>query len=182
MSAAADRIRAMKEKGTITPEQAEELLGALEAEEAAEAAGAQAEGPAGSAGAGPGSGPRAAAPDDEEEIRSGGRRRGRRRSGSFLDMEWVGDMVEGITSGIGSGLPPFTDWKGPGDNYRYEWDHRWSRRRGGNAENSSRVEQPEGESFEFQENRAVFSKLSGMRLVRSKIRDNSFSASTLRGA
>jgi len=178
MSAAADRIRAMQEKGTITPEQAEELLSAIAGEEET------AEGPA-AGGADPGIGaggePRVGAGPDGAEADWTRRRRGRRRSG-FLDMEWVGDMVDGITSGLGTGIPPLGEWKGPADSYRYEWDHRWSRRRGGNAENSSRVEQPEGESFEFQENRAVFSKLSGMRLVRSKVRDNAFSASTLRGA
>ena len=73
-------------------------------------------------------------------------------------------MVEGITSGLGAAADrgtPFRAWGGSSDDYRYEWDPRWGRRRGGNAENSSRVEQPEGESFEFQENRVVFSKLSG---------------------
>jgi uncharacterized protein YjbI with pentapeptide repeats len=156
-SKAADRIRAMREKGTITPEQAEELLGVI-SEETQEQ---------------PGPGER------------DGRHRGRRRSGAFLDMDWVGDMVDGITSGLGvtpdRGRPSWDSGRS-GDDYRYEWDPRWGRRRGGNAENSSRVEQPEGESFEFRENRVIFSKLSGMRLVRSKVRDNAFSASTLRGA
>ena len=118
--------------------------------------------------------------------RDDSRHRGRRRWRSFLDMEWVGDMVDGITSGLGVGTDfgpahPASDDRS-GDSYRYEWDPRWGRRRGGNAENSSRVEQPEGEAFEFQENRVVFSKVSGLHLVRAKIRDNSFSASTFRGA
>jgi len=100
-------------------------------------------------------------------------------------MEWVGDMVDGITSGLGVDMDvgranPVSDRSG--DNYRYEWDPRWGRRRGGNSENSSRVEQPEGEAYEFQENRVVFSKVAGLRLVRAKIRDNSFSASTFRDA
>jgi len=37
-----------------------------------------------------------------------------------------------------------------------------------------------GEQYEFRGNRVVFSRLSGMHLVRSKIKDNSFSASTFK--
>jgi uncharacterized protein YjbI with pentapeptide repeats len=174
-STAADRIRTMREKGTITQEQAEELLSALSESHAQDKGATAAE---------PGPGQRAPGPQaDPEGSPDGSRARGRRRSRGFLDMDWVGDMVDGITSGLDAGLGrahPGSDR--PGDNYRYEWDPRWGRRKGGNAENSSRVEQPEGEAFEFQENRVVFSKLSGLRLVRAKVRDNSFSASTLRGA
>ena len=100
-------------------------------------------------------------------------------------MEWVGDMVDGITTGLGVAagrVGAKGDGERSSDDYRYEWDPRWGRRRSGNAESSSRVEQPEGESFDFQENRVVFSKLTGMRLVRAKIRDNAFSASSFRGA
>ena len=178
MSAAADRIRAMRDKGTITPEQAEELLQALEEDQGGKGDTESTGAPAGDAG----SGPRTGSPGGAEDPGDTGRRhRGRRRSG-FLDMEWVGDMVDGITSGLGAGAAAWAEgeWKGPSDNYRYEWDHRWSRRRGGNAENSSRVEKPEGEQFEFQDNRAVFSKISGLHLVRAKVKDNAFSASTLR--
>jgi hypothetical protein len=146
-----DRIRAMKEKGTITQEQAEELLGAISEETPAE---------------------------QEEPAEQPDPHRGRRHSRAFFDMDWVGDMVDGITSGLGAA----SDRDRSSDEYRYEWDPRWGRRRGGNAESTSRVEQPEGESFEFQENRVIFSKLSGMHLVRSKVRDNAFSASTLRDA
>jgi uncharacterized protein YjbI with pentapeptide repeats len=163
-SKAADRIRAMKEKGTITEEQAEELLKAI-AEETAEPID-----------------DRSGAQPTPGEANSGGRRQ---RSRAFFEMDWVGDMVDGITSKLGafsSGDHFSGDWGHAGDDYRYEWDPRWGRRRGGNAKNSSRVEQPEGESFEFQENRVVFSKISGMRLVRAQVRDNAFSASTLRGA
>ncbi len=160
---AADRIRAMKEKGTITQEQAEELLGAI-----SEGKQEEKEDPAGGGEPGPGE--------------TYGRHRGGRRSRSFLEMDWVGDMVDGITSGLGVASGRDHDWGRSGDDYRYEWDPRWGRRRSGNAESSSRVEQPEGESFEFQENRVIFSKLSGMHLIRSKVRDNAFSASTLRGA
>ncbi|MGA2641019.1 MAG: pentapeptide repeat-containing protein [Spirochaetia bacterium] len=168
---AAERIRALKEKGTITQEQADELLGVISEEERNEE-----ENPVRG---GPGPGPEAA--DSDRYSRHGGRRHSR----SFLDMDWVGDMVDGITSGLGVAPDrdhPAGDWGRSSDDYRYEWDPRWGRRRGGNAENSSRVEQPEGESFEFQENRVIFSKLSGMRLVRAKVRDNAFSASTFRGA
>lgn len=181
MSAAADRIRAMREKGTITAEQADELLKALAEDEARQEPGTSAENArAGEpGGASASSGPRQDAGDEDRRSR-----RGRRRSGAFLDMDWVGDMVDGITSGLGAGAAEWAEgkWKGPADNYRYEWDHRWSRRRAGNAENSSRVERPEGEQFEFQDNRAVFSKIAGLHLVRSKVRDNSFSASTFKGA
>ncbi|MGO9309697.1 MAG: pentapeptide repeat-containing protein [Spirochaetia bacterium] len=162
---AADRIRAMQEKGTITQEQAEELLSAIAEEtreEQEDSAGGEASGPGETHG-----------------------HRGRRRSRGFLEMDWVGDMVEGITAGLGVATDrghPSAHPGGSSDDYRYEWDPRWGRRRSGNAESSSRVEQPEGESFEFQENRVIFSKLSGMRLVRAKVRDNAFSASTLRGA
>ena len=180
MSAAADRIRAMRDKGTITSEQADELLRALEEDQGgkgeAEGAGAEAKG----TGTGPGPG----STGDAEDWADARRRHHARRRSGFLDMEWVGDMVDGITSGLGAGAAAWSggEWKGPADNYRYEWDHRWSRRRGGNAENSSRVEQPEGEQFEFQDNRAVFSKISGLHLVRAKVRDNAFSASTFRDA
>jgi uncharacterized protein YjbI with pentapeptide repeats len=172
-STAADRIRAMKEKGTITEEQAEELLKALE-DETPEEEEPQGRGDEHSDGS------RSDASADERFSR----RRGPRH-GAFLGMEWVGDMVEGITSGLGvaadrAGIQ--ADGNRSRDDYRYEWDPRWGRQRGGNAESSSRVEQPEGESFDFQDNRVVFSKLSGMRLVRAKVRDNAFSASTLRGA
>ena len=80
-SKAADRIRAMKEKGTITDEQAAELLGAL-SEEAAEE-------------------PQTTETDRAHADEGPARGRGRRRSGAFLDMEWVGDMVDGITTGLG---------------------------------------------------------------------------------
>jgi uncharacterized protein YjbI with pentapeptide repeats len=195
---AAERIRAMLDKGTITKEQADELLNALAEAEADGGAADQAEGSpsdratgdAPQAGTPRVGGPETSGPresrDDSWGPRDDGRYRGRRRSRSFLDMDWVGDMVDGITSGLGVGTdagprPPASDDRS-GDNYRYEWDPRWGRRRGGNAENSSRVEQPEGEAFEFQENRVVFSKIAGLHLVRAKIRDNSFSASTFKGA
>ncbi len=192
-STAADRVRAMKENGTITEEQAEELLSALTeaSEDAAQGDGGQgdaAKAPGGSA-ADPDLGPRA----EPSESQGEGRPRGRRHSRTFFDMEWVGDMVDGITSSLGvnaesagSGDADFRRASAgsdrSGDNYRYEWDPRWGRHKGANAENSSRVEQPEGEAFEFRDNRVVFSKVSGLRLVRAKVRDNSFSASTLRGA
>jgi uncharacterized protein YjbI with pentapeptide repeats len=189
-SKAADRIRAMKDKGTITEEQAEELLAALpdepEDHEAGGSAAQNSEQTAGQTGrqgagdAGRDDRPRGDGPGDERFSR----RRGPRHA-AFLDMEWVGDMVEGITTGLGVAADHLGTPGGNSqsrDDYRYEWDPRWGRRRGGNAESSSRVEQPEGESFDFQDNRVVFSKLSGMRLVRAKVRDNSFSASTLRGA
>ena len=201
-STAADRIHAMLEKGTITQEQADELLNALSAStETASPTGDEGQ-ETGSAAAEDRSGERQAeAPrahgQGADEQRTGeswadpggswgdSRHRGRRRGRTFLDMEWVGDMVDGITSGLGVDMDvgpanPVSDRSG--DNYRYEWDPRWGRRRGGNSENSSRVEQPEGEAYEFQENRVVFSKVAGLRLVRAKIRDNSFSASTFRGA
>ena len=100
-------------------------------------------------------------------------------------MGWVDDMVDGITTGLG-----VSSDKGAWDpdpakyhyDYHFEWDSHKERRRSGNAQNSSRVDAPTGEAFEFEGNRIVFSKISGLLLVRSKVKDNSFSASTFRGA
>jgi len=176
---AADRIRSMQEKGTITAEQAEELLKALsenqEDEDAAEGQEANAE---------PVTGETADTQGKAEDDTAPGRR-GARRSRSFFDMEWVDDMVGGITSGLGISSDRGGWDSGTGKyayDYHYEWDPRRGGRRGGNAQDSSRVEAPEGESFEFRGNRVAFSKLSGMRYVRSRVKDNSFSASTFKDA
>jgi len=73
-------------------------------------------------------------------------------------MDWVNDMVDGITSGLGVHVQDKVrgavgDWsEGSGG--------RWS----ANGQNSSRIEQPEGEQYEFRGNRVVFSRLSGMHL------------------
>src|SRR5208283_1471116 len=171
---AADRVRSMQEKGTITAEQAEELLKALSEDPEDEP------GTAGQdSGVEAGSGETAEGQGKAEEDTAPGRR-GARRSRSFFDMEWVDDMVGGITSGLGISSDR-GDWD-PGTekyayDYHYEWDPRRGGRRGGNAQNSSRVEAPEGDSFEFRGNRVAFSKLSGMHYVRSRVKDNSFSAS-----
>jgi uncharacterized protein YjbI with pentapeptide repeats len=167
---AADRIRSMQEKGTLTPEQAEELLKAL-SEDAEGGPGAASEDPGVEAGGAETAG---AHEEPEGDVPPG--RHGRRRSRSFFDMEWVDDMVGGITSGLG-----ISPDRGDSD-YHYEWDPRRGGRRGGNAQDSSRVEAPEGDSFEFRGNRVAFSKLSGMRYVRSRVKDNSFSASTFKDA
>ena len=154
---AVDRIRAMQEKGTLTAEQAEELLKALgeEQEGAAHPEGDAAAGAAASApepnpepGDKAGAGTAAGADPFESYGRKG---RGRR---TFLDMEWVDDMVDGITSGLGVSAGS-RSW----DDDRSRRDSRRAARRGGNAQSSSRVDQPEGEDFEFQGNRVVFSKI-----------------------
>ncbi len=111
--AEAEKIRAMREKGTISEQQAEELLRVLDGQE--------------SIGQGPG----------EEADRPAYGRAGHRHG------------------------------------------RRW---RGGNTHDSSRVDQPEGEDFEFDGNRVSFSKLFELRLLRSRMIDNHFSASTLHGA
>ena len=144
-----EKIRAMQEKGTITKEQAEELLAALREEprgnEAADAERAEA-----------GAQARTASREDP------GDRGERRRRDRDRDWDWRRDWDR--------------DWR------RYArgpWDSTWWS--GGNAQNFSRVEQPEGESFEFKDNRVTFSKIRELRLVRSKVNDNSFSASSVHG-
>jgi len=176
---AADRIRSMQDKGTITAEQAEELMKALsedpEGEPGTEGNDAKAEADSGETAEARGEGEEDAAPG----------RPGARRSKSFFDMEWVDDMVGGITSGLGISSDRGDRDPGTGKyayDYHYEWDPRRGGRRGGNAQDSSRVEAPEGDSFEFRGNRVAFSKLSGMRYVRSRVKDNSFSASTFKDA
>ncbi len=182
---AADRIRSMQEKGTITAEQAEELLKALseDPEVETETAGQDRADEAGGPETAEGAETDGAHGEPEGDVPPG--RRGGRRSRSFFDMEWVDDMVSGITSGLGISSDR-GDWDPQTGkyayDYHYEWDPRRGGRRGGNAQDSSRVEAPEGESFEFRGNRVAFSKLSGMRYVRSRIKDNSFSASTFKDA
>ena len=180
----ADRIRSMQEKGILTPEQAEELLKALEGDEDVPGALEPPEPPVG-ASAQPQS------ESDKEWDDDDWGKRGRRRHRhtflpeGFLEMGWVDDMVDGITSGLGVRTSPGSPGAGAGnaENYRYDYRYDWGRKGGrwtANGESSSRVEQPEGEGYEFRGNRVVFSRSSGMHLVRSKLRDNSFSASTLK--
>jgi uncharacterized protein YjbI with pentapeptide repeats len=160
----------MREKGTITAQQEAELLKALEADDddetSAEARPAEETLPGGETN-----------PLGVEDPSATYGRKGRARSRSFLDMGWVEDMVDGITSGLG-----VTDtdrrWDEPGAS----WEPRRASRRGGNTQNGSRVDQPEGQDYEFQGNRVVFSKLLDLHLVRSRVKDNSFSASTIQGA
>ena len=160
----------MQEKGALTPEQAQEVLEALS--EDAEGTDAAAEGG--------GETTRAADVAEPERVKDEPRSgpHGHDDAGSFLDMGWVGDMVDGITSGLGIATD-HGDRRTGGDGHGYH--DRWSQGgRHGNYQNSSRVEQPEGEDFEFRDNKVVFSKIRGLRLMRAKVKDNYFSASTFR--
>ncbi|HVP18568.1 MAG TPA: hypothetical protein VMU36_06185, partial [Spirochaetia bacterium] len=111
-----EKIRAMQEKGTITKEQAEELLAALR--EQPERAPEQETPRAETSGEGA---PHGDTPHAEREER-----RGRRRWNRSGDWDWGWDW----------------DWARHAHRGDSTW---WS---GGNAQNFSRVEQPEGESFE----------------------------------
>jgi uncharacterized protein YjbI with pentapeptide repeats len=169
----------MQDKGVISAEQAEELLKALAGGSADPAENAPEEsGNTGAPGAqeGHAEGPQPAGAGGQDEEYRG--RRGRRRSGSFFDMGWVDDMVDGITSGLG-----VRERRGHRERdrgrYTYDYHYEWGSR---NAQNSSRVEQPEGEEYEFRGNRAIYSKISALHLIRSKVKDNSFSASSFRDA
>ena len=156
----AERIRALQEKGTINAEQADELLKALEE--------ASPEGdPI------PSSEEREAHREDARDFGDYENRRGRRLSRSFLDMDWVDGMVDGITSGLG-----VKDWDGSWDREGYRHAGQWD----ANSQRSSRIEQPQGEEFEFHENRMSFSKIEGLKMARSRMKHNSFSASTFRDA
>jgi uncharacterized protein YjbI with pentapeptide repeats len=162
-----EKIGAMREKGTITPEQAEELITALSGEDRAErdahdAAGAEAE------------------PGDEWD-------RHRFRSKRFHRGKWVPgwaeDMVGGIASGVREGLgrEEYDPVTGSYEyRYSYDWDpSRYWRRMGMNAQDVSRIERPEGESFEFQDNKFAFSRLRSIHLVRSTVKGNAFYAATV---
>jgi len=74
----------------------------------------------------------------------------------------------------------------PGGRFSHDYGYEWVRRHRGprsrNAQDSSFVEQPEGEEFEFEGNRVVHGKIIGMRLTRSKVKDNRFNASVFRDA
>jgi uncharacterized protein YjbI with pentapeptide repeats len=177
---AVERIREMRDKGMITAEQAEELLKALSGESSDQPEDTEEE--PGTTGPEPVNPPPPEENAGQDDSRS---RRGRRRSDSFFDMGWVDDMVDGITTGLGVSSDRGSWNAGSGKyayDYHYEWDPRRERKRSGNAQNSSRVDAPTGEAFEFESNRIVFSKMSGFLLVRSKVKDNSFSASTFRDA
>ena len=159
-SKAADRIHSMLEKGILTPEQAAELQKALEGQDEAPGTSEPSGGPSAA-----GDSAADSAWDNDDWGKHGGRRHRHPPflPKEFLDMGWVNDMVDGITGGLG---------------VRTDAGSRSS----GNGQSSSRVEQPEGEGYEFRGNRVVYSRLSGMRMVRSKIKDNSFSASTFKDA
>ncbi len=153
-----EKIRAMQEKGTITAEQADELIEALseDAENKEEL-------------------------DSERDPRLVGYRKLRR--GRWIP-DWVKDIVDeavapGVQGGIGS--EEYDPAAGRYEyRYRYDWDpsYYW-RRMGVNAQDVSRVERPEGEGFEFRDNKFAFSKLRSMRLVRSSVKNNAFYAATV---
>ena len=153
-----ERIRAMQEKGTITAEQADELIEAL-----------------------------SAAPEEKDESRAEWDPRFvgyRRLQRSKWVPDWVKDMVDeaaapGVLGGMGS--EEYDSAAGTYEyRYRYDWDpsYYW-RRMGVNAQDVSRVERPEGEEFKFRDNKFAFSKLRSMRLVRSTVRNNAFYAATI---
>ena len=185
-SSAADRIRAMQEKGILTPEQAEELLGAVSGggpgAEPAQQAGAVGASQAGRAAEDSGA---AADGDDPADAGEGFEPHGSGRPPrSFFDMGWMDGMVDGINAGLGISSTSRSG-KGRSHKYRYDYHYEWEPGRSAgswNDQRTSRVEQPEGDSFEFRDNRLSFSELKGIKLVRSRMKDNSFSASTLRGA
>lgn len=156
-----ERVRAMQEKGTISKEQADELIAALrdEPEEGQDAGARQAHDAR--SGADSARNDADSARRDADRGEEHGRRRTRRRGD-----EWWSEN---------SGWNPGTG--GYEYRYRYRWDPTWWS--GSNAQNFSRVEQPEGNDFEFKDNRVTFGKIRGLRLVRSKVNDNSFSASSV---
>lgn len=159
-----DKIRAMQEKGTITLEQAEELIAVLskEPEDKEE--------------------PRDAAEDPGGEWGRRGIRYRKLRRGKWIP-DWVKDMVDEMAQGVREGLGSEEYDPATGSyeyRYRYDWDpSSYWKRMGMNAQDVSRVEQPEGESFEFRDNKFAFSKLRSMRLVRSTVKNNAFYAATV---
>jgi uncharacterized protein YjbI with pentapeptide repeats len=165
MSASAiERIRAMQAKGTITAAQADELIAALQEEDVAPVQPASPDVPG--------------APEPPRASRRGADR--------FFDMDWVGDMVEGITSslGVSTGSMDDDDPRRPGrgdrSDYRYEWSR--GRRSRGGGWGPAQVEQPVGEDFEYKDNHVTFSRIIGVQLFRAKMKDNTFSAASLTGA
>ena len=159
-----DKIRSLQEKGAITQEQAEELLAALSEDiEDGETGGAD-----------------AGSPDHRRTaLRDGaaGRRGAKRPPG------WVRDMADGMAAGAGKDLG-FEEYDPDTGKYEYWYGYSWDpsdhwRKHGKNAQDLSRVEQPEGEDFTFKDNSFAFSRLRSVNLVRSVMKDNSFYAATL---
>ncbi len=190
----------MREKGSLTKEQADELLEALSEERAAR------ESPAGipvdATGQGDesdqkaereGSGEGGAGPRTEDSGGNGSKERREDRQdrrerrwqkryfGGFVDPEWVDNVMDKVTSGIGKAIEWIDseavhfaggcdDGSGTGNARRGNW---------GNSQTLSSMEQPEGEDYQFGDNRAAYSKLRSLRLTRSRMNGNTFSASTV---
>jgi uncharacterized protein YjbI with pentapeptide repeats len=160
-----DKIRAMQEKGTITAEQADELIAALSQDDADSR----------------GAGESTPAHDEETHDRERSRHRGRHSHRRRWMPGWVEDLAEGFGAGSEYDCDEYDPDSGRYDYwYRYSWDPSdfW-RRFGKNAQGLSRVERPEGEDFTFQDNKFAFSRVHSIHLVRSTMKNNAFKAATV---
>jgi hypothetical protein len=179
-----DKILEMREKGSLTQEQADELIEALSGESPDARTGKGSESGQRDEKGGPGKDD-SGAEDWEGPWESRQDRRERRWQkryfGGFVDPQWVDEVVDKVTSGIGKAL----EWIDPDTGYYGNHHHGGDERRSDgarswhNAQTLSRVEQPEGEDFQFNDNRATYSKLRSLRLTRSRMNSNAFSASTV---
>jgi uncharacterized protein YjbI with pentapeptide repeats len=152
------KIRTMQKNGRLTGEQAEELIAALAGEpEEHETA----PGDAGNEGF---AGGRNSEFSADHEARSP---RFHHRSCHEFDAGWVHDVVHDVARGIGGMLDSALGSRFPRGSG------------GGNRLSMSKVDQPDGESYEFQGNRVTFSKIVAIRLDHGLFSDNAVSASTL---
>lgn len=174
------KIRALQEKGTITAEQAEELIQAL-SEEKETGRGSE----DWTTSYDPERGPWSGRQGREERPEEG--RHHHRHGGPFpFDQGWVDELVNRVASRLSNSFQSSRHDQDSG-RYRYDYSYEWDPSRawrsfGRNMQNLSRVEQPEGEDYEFRDNEVAFSKLHDIRLLRSKMTDNQLSASTFRDA